>query len=933
MLTRVICQTMPGARPLQTRTSASNILHPTNVSLLTLGHRQQTRAFRFGMWPSLFNPEPEKEPRHRHRVPKREDVDALNRRLSWDRLTVEEHPRVILKRMLRRYYISRFINSDEFNGQHRRTGPAPDARDERMKMKMKMSWGDNPFGFWVGSRSLWWKAQPEEPTDHWAEKSSDRTSQVDPEKSPKTSSVPNKKSEWRDHGYEANISFAEDYVIDPITNRKVIAQSKTTGSPSDSPLNDPLGDSNRSYGSHLTASKLPKDDRNLPPVYSNGPPPPAELEKYGQVDLYPASLDGVNDHGMPPSGSTGSPQQPILQSEEYALNHLPPEESVERYDDLHKYKPDKYDEFHQQVPGPEDKKYADLDKYDTYGAREAANAGTEMPQNGDELPKYKPYMYNENLHAENQRTQYEDLDQYGPYKYQEDVKKKDDSCPEYDDLDKYEHYDDNGKPADDSVQKYQDLDNYSPDSFQDSIKEELPSQQYEDLDKYGAFEDQELDDKPTLERDIVAESLREFDIKEHESNEDGDPRPSITDRRQNLNRNETHISHTSTPHLSPFSCRTPSVPDTTEFREKLEHSFAEISEASDEVDRIAKAHVKSFRINSQDENQANQSTLAGSHIKGDKGQTKPKLEPALDRQGTRSKSTCNNLSNTQAEIDPYSKEPQGLETSYAKENDGEHTPLTFTKMYSGKPSEEASNSQLAKEDNSPTTPPFKLLYHRDPEVDGPPAVSPFPSDTKAEQSQTLYKILAYNRTLEKVDTVETTSVVPDHASPLTPAEVLLRLSNPTKFFPYFASLQAEGFEIVSGGGDVLVFRQIRTGKAGNQESARPINPIDMMGKPTALPNAAAFVSPTGFVNYDMPRVEEEVQAPPFRSNIDVRREEPVFSGPKSTSREGKKGGKEKSVGKRVLVGGVWVAGISYALGVVSEYFITGGADGQGPKGF
>ncbi len=137
-------------------------------------------------------------------------------------------------------------------------------------------------------------------------------------------------------------------------------------------------------------------------------------------------------------------------------------------------------------------------------------------------------------------------------------------------------------------------------------------------------------------------------------------------------------------------------------------------------------------------------------------------------------------------------------------------------------------------------------------------------------------------------------------------------------------------------GDRLVFRQVRPAKVAAQGGTAYVNPIDMMGRSAAVPNAAAFVSPTGFVNYDIPRVEEQSAEPPFRSNIDVRREEPVFSGQKSSSRG--KGGKKSekarvNVGKRVIIGGAWVAGISYALGVVTEYFHTGGTDGKGPTGF
>ncbi|KAH6716984.1 hypothetical protein BKA61DRAFT_316159 [Leptodontidium sp. MPI-SDFR-AT-0119] len=207
---------------------------------------------------------------------------------------------------------------------------------------------------------------------------------------------------------------------------------------------------------------------------------------------------------------------------------------------------------------------------------------------------------------------------------------------------------------------------------------------------------------------------------------------------------------------------------------------------------------------------------------------------------------------------------------------------------------------------------------------------------------TLYRILAYDPTMQSVSTAETTSIVPDSSDSLTPAEVLLRLSNPSKFFPHFESLQSQGYEIVAGSGDVLVFRKVRSGapvlpkvdtpaeaheKAVSQERRRVTNPIDGM---QSTPITGDFASPTGFVNYDLPRGSEV----PFKSNIDMRREEPVFSGRRNWEDEAEEDRpKAKGRGKRLLVGAAWVAACSYAVGVVSEFFRTGGMDGKGPQGF
>ena len=213
--------------------------------------------------------------------------------------------------------------------------------------------------------------------------------------------------------------------------------------------------------------------------------------------------------------------------------------------------------------------------------------------------------------------------------------------------------------------------------------------------------------------------------------------------------------------------------------------------------------------------------------------------------------------------------------------------------------------------------------------------------TSVNAEPTLYKILAYDPTMQSISIAETTSIVTDSSGALTPAEVLLRLSNPSKFFPHFQPLQSEGFEIVSGSGDVLVFRKVRSGAAkGASVESKPVmpeknqnykatNPIDgMQSSPVAA--TGNFASPTGFVNHDFPGAAD----PPFKSNIDVRREEPVFSG-KRNWEDGSESSRRKDRGKlkKVLIGGAWVAAASYAVGVVAEFFKTGGADGKGPEGF
>jgi hypothetical protein len=330
----------------------------------------------------------------------------------------------------------------------------------------------------------------------------------------------------------------------------------------------------------------------------------------------------------------------------------------------------------------------------------------------------------------------------------------------------------------------------------------------------------------------------------------------------------------------------------------------------------------------------------------------------------------------QTELDPYSKKPQGLETSYAEEcaaQQGEgdlsvnvssfgspqqekqissaqstsrsslefneknaHKDLGFTTGFSDKDKALLSELRAIYEEKYGK---IDLTHRQVSNVATPaPALRTASKDvtktTSEEQDPTMYKILAYDPTMQSISTAETTSIVSDTEPALTPADVLLRLSNPAKFFPHFEPLQAQGYEIVSGSGDVLVFRKVR--KAGlpvtktetfQNRSGR--NPIDgMQGRPIAA--TGNFASPTGFVNYDRPMPSE----PAFKSNIDMRREEPVFSGKSSWAEDEETTNRKKpSLGKRVLVGGAMVGGCSYAIGVVAEYFKSGGADGLGPQSF
>lgn len=368
-----------------------------------------------------------------------------------------------------------------------------------------------------------------------------------------------------------------------------------------------------------------------------------------------------------------------------------------------------------------------------------------------------------------------------------------------------------------------------------------------------------------------------------------------------------------------------------------------------------------------------------------------KIEPALHRSLKASESKA------QAEQDPYTKEPKGLEISYAEEvkEQGNCESSLFVKSY-GCEKKAQQDEELVRDirhiyestygtidckhrqllDNQEEPETFekrdkdiemqrniqnleqsvresqyevherymdvaKVLANQAPTEEQRAAATEESSSASNEApavasspEPTLYKILAYDPIMQTIKMAETTSIVSDTSSALTPAEVLLRLSNPAKFFPHFQPLQSQGYEIASGSGDVLVFRKVREGTLAASSvpyGRKVINPIDGM-QSVPQPATGNFASPTGFVNHDLPSDH------PFVSGIDVRREEPVFSGRRNEWQDGngekeQPGRRSKKVGRGLLVGAAWVAACSYAVGVVAEFFKTGGTDGKGPVGF
>ncbi|KAH6634779.1 hypothetical protein B0J18DRAFT_360432 [Chaetomium sp. MPI-SDFR-AT-0129] len=280
-----------------------------------------------------------------------------------------------------------------------------------------------------------------------------------------------------------------------------------------------------------------------------------------------------------------------------------------------------------------------------------------------------------------------------------------------------------------------------------------------------------------------------------------------------------------------------------------------------------------------------------------------------------------------------SGQPQGgLTGNYVRD-----FPEDFAKSWTAGTTDANLDTTLLSSEQKATSPgTVQSALERVTEITSPTTTPPS-SSVSSPQEPSLYKVLAWDPTMQRIESAETTSVVADTNAPLSLADILLRISHPAKFFSHFAPLQAQGFEIVAGSGDVLIFRKVRDAVPGSENTtvqdsgtaaSAAVNPIDMTGGNYTVA-ASRFASPTGFVNYNLPGASntDDVQAAQASLRQNTSRTE-------TASAADVKNKKSKiSFPKKVAIGAAGLAGSAYSVGVVSEYFRNGGADGKGPKGF
>jgi hypothetical protein len=243
----------------------------------------------------------------------------------------------------------------------------------------------------------------------------------------------------------------------------------------------------------------------------------------------------------------------------------------------------------------------------------------------------------------------------------------------------------------------------------------------------------------------------------------------------------------------------------------------------------------------------------------------------------------------------------------------------------------------AKESKDSSSKKAATAVDANPATMSPDTASSSPdAESPDQQVPGLYKILAYDSSTLQISMATTTSSLSasasgtsDVESPLHPTEILSRLNNPAKFLPYFQGLQDEGYEIISGSGDILVFKKVREVLASTNTDASP-----QIATTTAKLPDAPMQKDAATVLEEFP--SKPAPAPPAPpSSPRVRRQEDIFSGagktwhqeeaqsePNSSSEKPSEGTwyRIKTGLRRVFFTGLATAGVVYAIGAVAESF-------------
>ena len=884
----------------------SKFLAPVALSAFANGptprHRgQQTRSYRFGRLSSYLDPYFRHDAYTRHQPHGyNKYCENLYQRSSYDKHTLAEDVKSSLKRVVDNYW-----------SPDRRTGQGA-GRYVDMDASPRQT-PENPEGIRPGQNI---EDAERSPLEHFlfGDQPCQRAQRY------------NRSATGRRRVASApRAGSGADVTIDPITNRRVPKKSSETNLTSDQGVDMPVKTSGP-YKSQFEPLRAPKLEDAQAPIFYDGPPPEAELRMYGREELWdpitpsdpaasqtPKKEPSIHHHtglGSRLMGALGEEHKEVQwhQTGNIASTSATPPGTRE-YTDLHKYSAVQYQEPDGK-PADEHsiEQHDDLAKYGAVRAHEPDGRyklESESAVDPQELNSY------EAVRSQEPDGKYAAEYTEAPDDAELTAYRKPFLADEPDGKYAANHTEPECDAAE--LSKYrQPFFSYEPDGKYAASQAELQRDEAE-LSQYKAFRSHEPNGKyaanPVEEKSESDELSTYGAFRSHEP--DGKYAANPIEEKPGSDELGTYGAFRSHEPDGKYALRDepPTEPaDTQKYEAVRSHEpdgkYAAEAEAAAAKESEDLANHEAFGYEDAETRPLPQEAQSSKNAADLEGYRTSPYE-SLDSPA----STSTYEDYDPAELRKYQavrwNEPDGKPTAPEAAH---QTPLDYDlagethnqeKTTYRKKVEQLMAQAAAESDISTAPVPSTSPNHLTETVSHP--TSPPPPTT-------LYKILVYDPTTTTLSTADTTSPTPPFPSTSpTPAEILPKLTHPAKFLPHLAPLQAQGFALVAGSDNMLVFSKTQT--AGTAEGRKPVNPIDRTGDGADegyTVAAGRFASPTGFVNYDLP---------------------PVVGG--AEGGRGVKGKRGRRVVKRMVVGGAVVAGGVYGLGVVGEALKRGGAGGAG----
>ena len=610
---------------------------------------------------------------------------------------------------------------------------------------------------------------------------------------------------------------------------------------------------------------------------------------------------------------------PVRWNEPDGLQRKTPEELSKNYEDLHMYGAVTWQEpdgLRRLTPEEESKFYKDLPLYSAPEAtgpevvptrihpEEASKAYKDLPEygrfdnSGPEAPR---------VHPEEASKEYEDLGLYRAFPNSGPPTERvhpEQASKRYNDLGSYprsgfeEPTQTTHIHPEELTKNYQDLDDYKPSKF-DSFDTRYPThpeettKAYKDLDAYGAIR-HEPDGLPQQRPDAVSAGLKSYDDKNKsqldrsaasnvhrrkEGVKGDDPIDSLTaeeiranvHRKAQTNSTWSGLERSKVEHEAKWdsalqdarlelkkgtrakpSGRTLTGNYARDFLEDFTMTWNMLDSPTAALFPKTKLGEAMARLQREEQEEVGVSSMDESfpvEVPNPKG-----VQTALSRGGFR-RSTCGPMT-AQFLRDPYAKAPKGLETSFAEE--------------------------CASDLKGPT-----LVRHYKAETDSVRVEDPV-----------IFKILAYDPVAGTISVATTTSGLSNTKKMMSAAEILLGLSHPSKFFPHFKAIQAEGFEIVAGTGNVLVFRQSPNPSKAATVTFTKVLPAVTTSSPQPLKGSY----PASFASQEHER--------PLRSESS--------SYPELISRRANRERRRRNFGRKLILTSAGLVAVVYGVGTLAE---------------